>query len=87
MISTHRFNFDERGEVARKLFENANSLQITLTRGGSVCEKLLYFELHGGFMESEGDLPAIAAELVEAFNKLPRPVAKDDSDDDWKGDE
>ncbi len=33
MIPTRRFNFDERGEAARKVFENAHQIQITMSRG------------------------------------------------------
>ena len=83
MMSTGRFNFGRSGEedAAAKLFENSDTLNMTLTRGKGVYGPLLIYELRGGFTTKDGDLLAIAAELLHAFSALPRLEAGGDDDE------
>jgi hypothetical protein len=77
MITTGRRTFDGPGgnDQARKLFENAHTLNISINRGcrfdGDTHGPFVTFEMSGGFEERDGDLVAIAAELMRAFSQLP----------------
>ncbi len=83
MIPTRRFNFDERGEAARKVFENAHQIQITMSRGRGNCGPILFYQLEGGFDgQSDAELLGTAKELLDAFQQLGRIPAKADDDDD-----
>lgn len=83
MISRRRFNFDERGEVARKMFENAHQIQITMSRGRGSCGPILFYQLEGGFDgESAADLLCTAKELLDAFQQLGRIPSKETSGDE-----
>lgn len=83
MFPTRRFSFNERDEAARKVFEHAHQLQVTMSRGRGSCGPILFYQLEGGFDgQSDAELLGTAKELLDAFQQLGRIPAKADDDDD-----
>lgn len=90
MIPSRRLPFDLPGEptdAAKLIFENSHSLNISISRPMRVSGPVVFYELHGGFEQSDGDLLELMQALIRGFSQLPRVGRPDDDDgdDDWKG--
>ena len=86
MIPTRRFNFSDKPDkpdTARKVFENAHQIQITMSRGRGNHGPILFYQLEGGFDgQSDAELLGTAKELLDAFQQLGRIPAKESSGDE-----
>lgn len=83
MVTKNRFRSGPLGwdDTAQKLFENGETLNLSLTRGKGKYGPFLVYELHGSFDANAHDLRDLAAQLLTAFSELPRMEVGGDADD------
>jgi hypothetical protein len=84
--TSSRFEFGQPADdTAKKLFENAHELKLSISRGKGAYGPILFYTLEGGFdtfATKDLNLVRIAQDLLQAFGDLPKIGANEKGDDD-----